>query len=184
MLDDFQAKAEKVINHFKDELRQIRTGRAQPALVEGVVVEVESYGGAKMRLQDLATISAPEASLLLVQPFDPSVIKDIERALHAANLGLSPATDQQVIRLVMPPLTSERRQQMIKLVAQKVEETRIAIRNLRTQIKEEIESQADEGGVSEDDIKRQVEQLQNEVDKLNEQIEQLKVEKEAELTTV
>ena len=184
MIEDFLMKAQGIINHFQDELRQIRTGRAQPSLLDGVLVEVTSYGGAKMKLNELATISAPDASLLVIQPFDPGIMHDVEIALHNANLGLSPATDQKSIRLAIPPLTTERRQQLTKLVAQKAEEAKIAIRNLRSQIKEDIEDQKESGGVSEDDIKRQVEQLQKEVERINDSIDNLKEEKDKDLLTV
>ena len=184
MVDDFQVKSQGIISHFQDELRQIRTGRAQPSLLDGVVVEVVAYGGAKMKLNELATVTAADASLLVVQPFDPGVLHDVEKALHAANLGLSPVTDQNHIRLAIPPLTTERRQQLTKLVAQKAEEAKIAIRNLRSQVKDDIEAQKELGGVSEDDIKRQVEQLQKEVEKVNEKIEALKEEKDKDLMTV
>ncbi len=184
MIQDFQQKAQAVVSHFQDEMRQIRTGRAQPSLLDGVFVEVAAYGGARMKLNEVATVNAPDAALLVVQPYDPGILHDIEKALHAANLGLSPVTDQSFIRLAIPPLTAERRQQLTKLVAQKAEEAKIAIRNLRSQIKEDIEAQKEAGGVSEDDIKRQVEQLQKEVEKVNEKIEDLKLEKEKDLLTV
>jgi len=184
MSDEYRQKAEGVINHFKDEMKQIRTGRAQASLVEDLMVEVTAYGGAHMRLQELASISTPDATLLVVQPFDPGVLKDIERALFSANLGMSPATDQQQIRLAIPPLTAERRQQLTKLVAQKAEEAKIAIRNLRNQVKDDIEDQKEQGGVSEDDIKRQLSELQKEVEVTNATIDQLREEKEKDLLTV
>jgi ribosome recycling factor len=183
-MDEFQTKAQGVISHFQDELKQIRTGRAQPALVEGVLVEVAAYGGAKMHLKELATISAPDSSMLMVQPFDPNIIRDIERAFHAANLGLSAVVDQGQIRISIPPLTMERRVQMTKLVAQKAEEAKIALRNLRSSAKENIEAQKELGGYSEDDIKRELEVLQKEVEKVNAEIDQLKEEKDKELMTV
>jgi ribosome recycling factor len=184
MIEDYRQKAQGLLSHFQDELRQIRTGRAQSSLVEGLMVEVTAYGGAHMKLQELASISTPDASLIVIQPFDPSVIKDIEKAFHTSQLGLMPVTDQNQIRLAIPALTAERRQQLTKLVAQKAEEARIAVRNLRTQIKDDIEAQKEQGGVSEDDIKRQLDELQKEVDKTNASVERLKEEKEKDLLTV
>lgn len=184
MIDEYRQKAQGLISHFQEELKHIRTGRAQSSLVEGMIVEVESYGGAQMKLSELASISTPDATLLIIQPFDPSVLKDIEKAFHTSNLGLSPVVDQRLIRIAIPPLTAERRQQMTKLVAQKAEEAKIAIRNLRSQIKEDIEAQEKLGGFSEDDIKRQLEELQKEVDQTSEQIDQLKAEKEKDVLTV
>ncbi len=183
-LDDFREKAQKVIDRLKDELRTIRTGRAQPSLVENVEVEVASYGGTRLKLKELAAIAAPDPSLLTIQPFDPGVIKDIERAFQVANLGFSPAVDKNLIRLPLPPLTQERREQLAKTVDQKAEEARVSLRHQRGESKKDIENQKDEGGISEDDIAREVVTLQKLVDEFNDQIDQLSVEKKEELKQV
>lgn len=184
MLDDFQISARKVIEHFTNQLKQIRTGRAQPSLVDQVDVVVQSYGGTKMPLRELASITAPDATLLIVQPYDPGVLADAERALHEANLGISPVVDQNVIRLVIPPLTEERRKEFIKVVSQKAEEAKIAIRNLRNDVKALIEDQEGDDGISEDFIHQQVDELQKAVNDFNQEIEQLKEQKEKELLTI
>lgn len=178
MLQNFQPKAQGVIEHFKDELKKIRTGRAQPSMVDSVIVEVSAYGGARMKIAELATISAPDSSLLVIQPFDPSVLQDLERAINIANLGFSPVVDQNIIRISVPPLTMERREQMKKIVGQKLQESKVTLKNVRTEIKESIESQE---GVSEDAIERDLKQLQVEVEQVTLQLEQLRKEKDLEL---
>lgn len=181
MLQDFQQKAQGVVEHFKDELRKVRTGRAQPSMVDSVLVEVASYGGARMKINELSTITAPDPSLLVIQPFDPSVIQDIERAINIANLGFSPTVDQHIIRISVPPLTAERREQMQKIVAQRLEDAKISLRNVRSEIKESIEAQE---GVSEDDIDRQLKELQTQVDAVTQQLDQLRGEKDQELVQI
>lgn len=181
MLQDFQQKAQGVIDHFKDELKKVRTGRAQPSMVDSVMVEVSAYGGARMKIAELATISAPDPSLLVIQPFDPSVMQDVERAINIANLGFSPVVDQNTIRIAVPPLTTERREQMKKIVAQRLEEAKVALRNVRTEVKNDIEAQE---GVSEDEIDRQLKALQTEVDKTVMQLEKLRTEKDTELVQI
>lgn len=166
-LDLFQDQATKVLEHLKHELKQIRTGRAQPSIVEDLEVQVEAYGGSRLRLRELATISAPDASMLMITPFDRSVIKDIEKAIQISSLGLNPVVDQNIIRLAIPALTQERREQLVKLVKQKLEEAKVALRNVRGEVKDDIEAQKDAGGVSEDDIKRDVEALQRAVESMN-----------------
>lgn len=183
-LDEFQTKAQKVIDHFQEELRQIRTGRAQASLVEDIPVIVEAYGGAQMRVKELAGISTPDATLLLVQPYDPSVLKDVEKALNIAQLGINPVVDQNVIRLAIPPLTSERREQLAKMVGQKMEEAKIALRSVRTESKEAIEGQQKLGGVSEDEIKRQLDELQKAVEAATGRIESIGKDKQSELRTL
>jgi len=178
MLQNFRPKAQGVIEHFKDEMKKIRTGRAQPSMVDSVMVEVAAYGGARMKIAELATISAPDSSMLVIQPFDPSVLQDLERAINIANLGFSPVVDQNIIRISVPPLTMERREQMKKIVSQKLEESKVALRNVRTEVKEEIEAQE---GVSEDAIERDLKQLQVLVEKVTQQLEQLRSEKDVEL---
>jgi ribosome recycling factor len=182
--DDFQAKAQKVIDHLLNELRQIRTGRAQSALVEDVIVIVEAYGGAQMHLKELAGISAPDATMLLVQPYDPSVLKDIEKALNVAQLGINPVVDQNTIRLSIPPLTSERREQLAKVVSQKMEEAKVALRGVRTEVKDDIEDQKKTGGVSEDEIKRQLAELQKGMDAATAKIDAIGQDKQTELRTL
>ncbi len=180
-LEMFQEKADKALQHLKDELRQVRTGRAQPSLIEGLSVPVEAYGGMRMKLMELASISAPDATQLVIQPYDQSVIRDIEKAFQASDLGLNPTVDQSILRIAIPPLTQERRMQLIKVVAGKLEETRVALRGLRTQVKKDIEDQKGESGVSEDDIEREVAELQKRVDVSMKEVDRIGAEKEEDL---
>lgn len=185
MSDQFVTDSTKIIQRLQEQLQQIRTGRAQPALVENISVLVESYGGMRMPLKELASIMAPDPSLLVIQPFDPNVVKDIEKSLLLAHeLGISPAVKDKVIHIVIPPLTQERRLQMVDQVHKRLEETRIALRNLRTDVKQFIESQKGAAGVSEDDIKHQIEQLQKSVDSVMKQVDALGLKKEEELTQI
>lgn len=180
-IEIFTEKAEKILEHLRDELRQVRTGRAQPSLIEGLSVVVEAYGGMRMKLMELASISAPDATLLVIQPYDQSVTRDIEKAFQASDLGLSPAVDQGMLRISIPPLTQERRQQLIKVVAGKLEDARIALRSLRGQVKKDIEDQKGDSGVSEDDIEREVGELQKAVEVVMKQIDTIGAEKEQDL---
>lgn len=183
-LDDFREKAQKIVERLKEDLRTIRTGRAQPSLIENMNVLVSAYGNANMQLRELASITAPDASLLVVQPYDPGVMKDIEKAIQVSNIGLSPAVDQNMIRLALPPLTEERREQLAKMVDQKIEEAHVALRNQRNDSKKDIEAQKDEAGVSEDDITRERDELQKTVEEWNAKIEALGETKKAELKQV
>lgn len=181
MVQEFLQKAESYLEHLRGQMQQIRTGRAQPSLVENLMVLVESYGGAKMQLKELASISAPDASLLVVQPYDRSVLKDVEKALSQNELGLSPTPKNDALHIVIPPLTQERRQQFVKMVHDRTEDARVAIRNLRTDIKKDIESLKGEAGISEDDIKRQVDELQKAVEGIMDRIDVIAAKKEEEL---
>src|SRR5262245_16015075 len=125
---DTKTRMEKVIEDFRHKLASVRTGRASTNLLDNVSVE---YYGTPMPLNQVATIHAPEASLLTVQPFDPSLINDIEKAIRTSELGLNPSNDGKLIRIPIPPLTEERRKQMVKTVHEMAEDHKTAIRNLR-----------------------------------------------------
>lgn len=181
MNQDYAQKADKVINHFRDEIKTIRTGRAQPSLIEDVDITVEAYGGAHMRLRDLSLINAPDATMLTVQPFDPSVLKDIERGLQQANLGMNPVVDQNQIRMSVPPLTGERREELVKKVKQLLEEAKIALRNVRGDVKNDLEAQQ---GISEDDIRREVDALQKQFEATVAELEAVASAKEQDLRTL
>ena len=181
MLDDFQQEAQKTIQYLQEQLKQVRTGRAQPALVENFMISVESYGGAFMPLRELASISAPDTTLLVIQPFNPQTMKEIERGLSQNDLGLSAVVHDDVIHISIPPLTQERRQQLAKVVKEKIEDSKIALRNLRTDTKQLIEDQKGESGVSEDDIARELEQLQKKLEEVVQQVESIGHKKEDEL---
>jgi ribosome recycling factor len=132
---DAEERMRKAIRVFEDELKGIRTGRASPALVERIPVE---YYGTQVPLEQLAIIRAPEPNLLTIQPYDPKALPEIERAILKSDLGLTPSNDGRIIRLVLPRLTEQRRQELVKLVHKRLEETRIAIRNIRRDALEEL----------------------------------------------
>lgn len=165
----------------KKDLATVRTGRAKPALVENV--KVEAYGG-MMELRELASISAPDTTLLLINPWDKSLVNAIANGIRKAELNVNPIVDGETIKIVIPSLTQERREELVKLTQQKLEAGRVMIRQVRTEIKGEIEGLENEGGVSEDDIKRWLEAMQKKVDEYMSKVDSLGKEKEAELLTL
>lgn len=184
MLDDFQLEAQKIVEYLKEQMKQVRTGRAQPSLVENYMVSVESYGGAFMPLRELASISAPDTTLLVIQPFNPQTLRDIEKGFSGNDMGLSAVVHDEIIHIAIPPLTQERRQQLVKVVKEKIEESKVALRNLRTDIKQMVEDQKGEAGISEDDIQRQLEELQKKVDSFITVLEEMGKKKEEELMQI
>ena len=157
VLRDAETKMAKSVEHFNGELTTIRTGRANPALIDKVMVP---YYGTPTPLNQLAQISAPEARLLVVQVYDKSQLAAIEKALRSGDAGLNPSSDGQVIRVPIPPLTEERRREYVKLVKQKAEEARVAIRNVRRDEIHRIDQLQKNGEVAEDDSKRGSARLQ------------------------
>ena len=160
---------EKAVNFLKQEFRGVRTGRASPGLVEHVKVKVAAYGGGPMDLKALATISTPDASMILVKPFDPTTLKDIERSLQEANLGINPQSDGKVIRLAVPALSGERRQQIAGQIKKMAEAQKIALRNVRRDAIHKIDSEKKAGDMPEDDAKKGHEDM----DKLTKKYEQM-----------
>jgi ribosome recycling factor len=154
MLDELFAelnsRMQKAIDGLAKELATIRAGRATPALLDNIMVD---YQGTSMPLQQLATLSVPEANLIVIQPWDRTSLRDIERAILTANIGLNPANDGNIIRVVIPPLSEERRKELVKFVSKKVEERRIAIRNIRRDGIEKLREMAKNKEISEDELK-------------------------------
>lgn len=178
---DFQQRADKVIEHIQQDISTLRTGRANTALLDPVMVE--AYG-AKMRVHELATVSAPDPTLLTVAPWDKSVLEAIEKAIAASGLNLNPVNDGQMIRIAIPPLTEERRKEMVKLLAQKIEAGKVMLRNLRGDVRKDIENLEGEEGVSEDNIKTWLADLDKKVKDIETEIETIKKNKEAELLKI
>ncbi len=162
LLKEAEVKMQKSIDAMHRELSTIRTGRASPALVDRVQVD---YYGAQTPLVQLAQVHSPEPRLLVIQPFDRSSIGNIERALQKSELGLNPANDGQVIRIPFPPLTEERRKELVKVVKHRVEEARVAIRNIRRDEQHGILEFEKDGLISQDDAKRGQDQLQKITDR-------------------
>ncbi len=180
-LQKLRQDLEAVLAVVREDLSSVRTGRAKPSLVEGV--KVEAYG-TMMELREVATISAPDPSLLTATPWDKSLIAAVEKAIRASGLGLNPNVDGDVVKIPIPMLTEERRKELVKLVAQKIESGRVMIRQTRTEIKDEIEKLKDEPGVSEDDVEKWLVEMQKMVDEYNAKVEELGKEKEAEVMKI
>ncbi|RIK64562.1 MAG: ribosome recycling factor [Planctomycetota bacterium] len=153
---EFEAEEamEKSVKFLKDEFRGVRTGRASPGLVEHIKIKVPAYGEAPMDLKALATITTPDASMILVKPFDPTTLKDIERGLQEASIGINPQSDGKVIRLPVPPLSGERRQQIASQVRKMAEQQKIVLRNARRDAIQKIDAEKKAGTMPEDDAKR------------------------------
>ena len=185
MLNDIYKEAEirmkGAIQALEDDLAGIRTGRAHPALVEKLQVD---YYGVSTPLIQLATISVPEPRSLLIRPFDGSSLRDIERAILTSDLGLTPNNDGKAIRLNLPPLTQERRQDLSKIVNQRLEEARIAVRNVRRDSIKDLREFEQEKLISEDDLERGEKEIQNITDRFVDEINEIGERKEKEIMEV
>jgi len=171
----------KSVEHFAGDLATIRTGRANPALIDKIMVP---YYGTPTPLNQLAQISAPEPRLLIVQVYDKSQIGAIEKALRSGEQGLNPASDGQLIRVPIPPLNEERRKEFVKLVRQKAEEARVAIRNIRRDEIHRVDQMAKQGEIAEDDSKRAHARLQKVTESHVEKVDAIAGRKEAEVMEV
>lgn len=178
---DAEVRMEKSLETLHKELATIRTGRATPALVDRVQVD---YYGAPTPLQSLATISAPEARLLMITPYDRSSMQAIEKALQQSQLGLNPSNDGQVIRIAIPPLTEERRKEFVKVVKQKAEDARVSVRNIRRDEVDHLRRLEKDGHVSKDEIDRSIDQVQRITDAHVAKVDDLAQKKEAEILEV
>lgn len=176
-----ETRMKKAIEALRHELTTIRTGRAAPALVEGL--EVEAYGS-PMPLIQLAQIHAPEPRTIQIQPYDRNLIKPIEKAILASDLGLTPSNDGQAIRLPIPALTEERRKDLVRLLHKKVEEGRVEIRTLRRHSHDEMRKKEKDAGISADEFKRLEQQLQKLTDRYILQVDELGEAKEKEIIQV
>ncbi len=174
---EFKRKLEKSIERLKTEIAGLRTGRASPALVEDVEVE---YYGTKTPLKALASISSPDPRQIVIQPWDKAALQPIEHAIQKSSLGLNPVTDQNTIRLSIPPLTEESRKELVKMLKRFVEDARIQVRKER----DEVLKKAKAEGASEDEMFRRKNEIQKIVDEANKKIEDLASAKENEIMMV
>lgn len=174
-------KMGKAIGILKDELAAIRTGRATPALLSRIVVD---YYGTHVPIQQLASFSVPEPRTLLIQPYDKNAVSAMEKAILGSDVGITPSSDGSVIRLNFPPLTEERRKELVKLVHQRGEEARVAVRNVRRHSKEELERLKHDGAISEDDLIRSEKELQKLTDRHVAEIDEIVAHKEQELKEI
>ena len=180
-ISDYKVDFEKEINFLKDELSKIRTGRATQTLLDNVIVE--AYG-AKTPLSQMANITIPEPRALVIQPWDKSVTKEVEKALTVCDLGLSVKNDGDVLRATLPILTEESRKELVKLVGEKMEKTRIALRQTRDHIKDDIKEMVASKDLTEDDKYRLFESLDLEIKDYNKKIEEMGKIKEEEIMKV
>ncbi len=169
------------MDHFQKELQGLRTGRASVGFVEGV--RVEAYGQT-MELKATASITTPDAKTIQIEPWDKTIVKDVEKALIHASLGMMPNVAGTVIRLVMPPMTEDGRKQLVKILGQKEEQAKIGVRNVREKIKTAIVEDEKQKILSEDERRRQLEALDKTVAEWNEKIKKMAEEKEREVLTV
>ncbi len=182
-LAETQAKMQKALDVIRQDLSTIRTGRATSALVENLVLLV--YGGSqKLKLAELATISTVDSRTLLITPFDPSITEEINKGLQMANVGLTPILEGEVIRISIPSLSEERRQEYLKLAKQKLEAGRIMIRQLRHELMSHLKNALEAKEISEDDHARQEKEMQEMTDKFIAEIDELGRKKEEELLQV
>lgn len=180
-VQDAERRMRSAIQSLKDDLSGVRTGRANPGLVEKLSVE---YYGSPVPLLQLATISVPEPRQLLIKPFDAGSIKDIDRAIQSSDLGLTPISDGKVIRLNLPALTEDRRRELSKLVNNRLEEARVAVRNVRRDAIKDMREFESEKLISKDDLKKGEENTQKLTDKYVEEISTIGGEKEKEILEI
>jgi len=181
VLKDAEGRMKGALLALEEDLTGIRTGRATPALVEKLLID---YYGMPTPLMQLASISVPEARVLLIKPFDPSSIKTIERSILASELGLTPNNDGKVIRLNLPPLTEERRRELVKVVNARLEETRVAVRNVRRDLIKDLRDFEKEKMISKDDLVLGEEELQKLTDRMIEETDKIGQRKDAEIMEV
>ncbi len=181
LLAELNSRMQKAVDGLAKELATIRAGRATTALLDNVVVE---YHGSPTPLYQLATMSTPEANLIVIQPWDRSSLRDIEKAILAANIGLNPANDGNLIRVVIPPLSEERRIELVKLVSRKVEERRIAIRNIRRDGIEKLREMEKAKEISQDDLKSNTKKIDQLTEASVERVNELGEAKEREIREI
>lgn len=176
-----QGRMEQALEHLRRELMKVRTGRASLSILDDVQV---NYYNTLTPLKQVATLSTPDSRLITIQPWDAGLIPEIEKAITASNLGLTPADDGKLIRLAIPPLTEERRRELVKQVKKMGEETKVALRNLRREANEEIKKLLKDSGISEDDQRKGQEEVQKITDRFVAKVDEMVKKKEAEVMEV
>lgn len=177
-LKEFEDIMKKAIEATKREFSEMRSGRANPKMVEGIRV---NYYGTPTLLKEIATISIPEARMMVINPYDPTALKEIEKSILQSDLGITPVTDGKLIRLIVPPLSQERREEMVKIVKKVAEEGRVSVRTIRKNGKDKVKSLEKDKKISEDDKFKIEEQLQKMTDSFIKEIDKLLEDKEKEL---
>ena len=177
----FAEKITKTLSVLKEDLNTVRAGRANPALLDKVMV---NYYGTPTPLKNIANIAVPDPRTLLVSPFDPKSIAEIEKAINMANIGINPANDGKIIRLAIPQTTEERRKELTKLVRKMGEDCKVAIRNVRREANEELKKQEKASDITEDDLKKELDEIQKKADKAVKDIDDVIAAKEKEILEV
>ena len=181
LVDTTKSRMQKTLDHLREELAVVRTGRASPALLEGL--KVEAYG-TKMVLRDLASINAPEPRLLLVQVWDQGSVAAVEKAIRDSDLALNPAVENNIIRVPIPALSEERRREMTKIVGEKSENARVGIRQIRREVVDTVGSYEKKKEISEDEKFRTNEKVQKATEEFTTQVDNLAKQKEAEILQI
>jgi len=176
-----RSKMDKAVQAFQKELNRLRTGRASPALLEGIRVD---YYGTPTPLQQTASIAIPESRLIIIQPWDKTIIEQIEKAIQKANLGISPMNDGKVIRISIPPLTEERRKEIVKMAKKMGEECRITLRNIRRDANESLKKLEKDKTLPEDEYHRSVDEMQKMTDEHIKRTDEILEEKQEEILTI
>lgn len=181
LLKNGEDRMKKAVTNLSRELASLRAGRANPSLLEKIQID---YYGAMTPLNQLAGISVPEARMLLIQPYDKSAIDEIERAILKSDLGLTPSNDGEVIRITIPALTEERRKELVRLVGQYSEENKVTIRNVRRELNDDLKKSEKNGEITEDELRRFTDDVQNLTDKYVAEIDKVAEDKEEEIMEV
>jgi ribosome recycling factor len=181
LLEDGEERMGKAVEALAHDYRAVRTGRANPALLEKITID---YYGVRTPVQQVAGVTAQEGRMLLIKPWDKTALRAIERAILESDLGINPNNDGEVIRLILPALNNERRQALVKQIHKRAEEARIAIRNIRRDVIKDLEDAEKESMISEDDLKRGKEKLQNITDDHTKRVDSVMKEKEEEIMEV
>lgn len=176
-----EQKMNKVIDALKKELSTLRTGRANPKILDNIMVD---YYGASTPITQLGNITSPEPRLLVIAPWDPKIIKDMEKAIQKSDLGINPSNDGKVIRLLIPELTEERRKELVKVAKKMGEEAKVAIRNIRREAIDYLKKQKKDGDISEDEEKRQQDDIQKLTDSKANEIDSIIEQKEKDIMVV
>lgn len=179
--DNLKEKMTKTVDVLKDELKGVRAGRANPAILDKIVIE---YYGTPTPLKQMANVSAPEPRLIVIQPFDPSIIQDVEKAINQSDIGINPSNDGKLIRLAVPQLTEDRRKELTKHVKKMGEDAKVALRNERRQANDELKKLQKDGDLTEDDLKGSLEEVQEMIDKYVKEIDEIISNKENEILEV
>ncbi len=177
----YQEKMEKTLSVLRADLNTVRAGRANAALLDQIAVE---YYGVPTPLKNMANIAVPDPRTITITPFDPKSVKDVEKAIQVSNIGINPSNDGRTIRLVIPPLTEERRKELTKLIKKMGEDSKVAVRNLRRDANEDLKKQEKNGELTEDDLKEELDEIQKLTDKCMKDIDSIVAAKDKELMEI